>query len=410
MMAAHQRIRTALVALLALAAQVPAAGAQTPNIRVAGRVQTHFSTSSGDSSSSYNPSAVVGSAFEVRRLRIQADVRIGENVNLVVQPSFEMGALRMRDAFLRVVMAQSPTRGVGLTMGQEKKPFNRYSLTSSNNLMSIERGLRLRGFSGTAAAQVNLLEENGYVEHDLGAALDGWTAGGRVALKAGFYNGSGESAADVNNGKTFAARLTATAVQDAEGRPVLRLGAAVISRDRAVSTTATSTSFAPDSSRRTGAVAFDAEYGDFRPGLHLIADVVTGTALRAGTFCLNGATPIACRVDGGPRNFGNVRPNAPDSAFATFASVQVVAGWRWQFEDPAGTRLVKILEPALRVDWTDPNTGTGADAGLLITPVLNVYFSQTTILRAGVDLFRYHDAAGASRSARALRMSWQANF
>ncbi len=401
------RRATTVIALATLA--VTAAEAQTA-IRVAGRVQTQFSTSSGDSSSWYNPAGVVSSAFDVRRLRIQADVRLSENVNLVVQPSFEMGSLRMRDAYLRVVMAHTPTSGVGLMMGQEKKPFNRYTLTSSNNLLSIERGLRLRGFSGPVAAQANLLEDNGYVEHDLGAAVDGWTAGGRVGLKVGLYNGAGESAADVNGGKTIAARVTATAIQDSAGHPVLRLGAAFISRDRAVSTTATSAAFAPDSSRRTSAFALDAEWGDFRPGLHVIADLATGTALRAGAFCLNGATPIACRVDGAPRNFGNVRPNAPDSAFATFASFQAVAGWRWQLHDPRGTRLVKILEPALRVDYTDPDTGTPSDQGMLVTPVLNVYFSPTTVMRVGIDLYAYRDAAGAGRSARAFRVSWQANF
>ena len=47
---------------------------------------------------------------------------------------------------------------------------------------------------------------------------------------------------------------------------------------------------------------------------------------------------------------------------------------------------------------------------MLITPVLSVYFAQTMVLRAGLDLYRYQDATGASRSFRAFRVSWQANF
>ncbi len=391
----HRTLAIILPALLLGARQ---ARAQTPNVRIGGRIQAHFSTSDGDSTASYNPAAVVNSAFEVRRLRIQADVRIGENVTMVLQPSFEMGALRMRDAWVRVLLWRSTDAGIGLTMGQEKKPFNRYELTSSNTLPSIERGTRIRGFSGIAA-QNNLLEENGYLAQDLGASVDAFMLGNRVAVKAGLYNGSGESAADVNGGKTVVARAVGTVLQDAESRPVLRVGAAVISRDRAVTTTAASTAFAPDSAHRTSAWGVEAEWGDFRPGLHVIADLGGGTHLEDATY----------RYSVG-RNVGNLRPNAPDAAFSTFRSLHVVASWRWQFADPNGTRLVKILEPALRVDVTDPNTDRDDDAGLTITPVLNVHVSQTTLLRAGVDLYRYHDATGVTRSARAIRVAWQANF
>ncbi|MDP3775424.1 MAG: porin [Gemmatimonadales bacterium] len=397
-----------VLAIATSAAFATGAAAQTPNIRVAGRVQTQFATASGDSTGSFNPSAVVSSSYEIRRLRIQADVRLGDNINMVLQPSFEMGALRMRDAYLRVVLWHNPTSGFGLTMGQEKKPFNRYELTSSNNLLSIERGARFRGFSGVAA-QNNLLEENGYLAHDLGASADFTTWQNRFTVKAGLYNGSGESSNDVNNAKTFGARATATVIADEEARPVLRLGAAVVSRDRSVTTTATSTTFSPDSSRRTSAIGLDAEWGDFRPGLHVIADFASGKTLRSGTDCLNGTTAISCRVDVG-RNTANLRPNTPDSALATFRSFQVVGGWRWQPDDPNGTRLVKIIEPALRLDYTDPNTSRDDDHGMLITPVLNVYFAQTMVLRAGLDLYRYKDAAGASRSFHAFRLSWQANF
>jgi hypothetical protein len=380
-------------ALLATGAQ-----AQTPSVSVRGRIQTQFSTVSGDSSGIFNPHAQVNSSFEIRRLRIQTDVRIGDNINLVIQPSFEMSALRMRDAYLRVILARNATTSFGLTLGQEKKPFNRYELTSSNNLLSIERGARFRGLS-TVVAQNNLLEENGYLAHDIGASADLNLLSNRFTLKAGMYNGSGESSNDVNNAKTYGARATFTALLNAEQLPVLRVGAAFMSRDRAITTTSSSTVFSPDSSRRTAAFGLEAEWGDFRPGLHVIADFATGKALTNATY----------RYTVG-RNAGNLRPNAPDSAFSTFRSLQVIAAWRYQFDDPNGTRLVKIVEPALRLDMTDPNTSLDNDQGLLITPVLNVYFSQTTVMRAGLDLYRYHAADGSSRKVNAFRLSWQTNF
>ena len=395
-MLAHTAARVAVTLTLVHAAS--AARAQTPSVSIRGRIQTQFSTVSGDSSGIFNPHAQVNSSFEIRRLRIQADVRIGDNINLVIQPSFEMAALRMRDAYLRVIMARNATTSFGLTLGQEKKPFNRYELTSSNTLLSIERGARFRGLS-TVVAQNNLLEENGYIAHDIGASADANFLTNRLQLKAGMYNGSGESSNDVNNAKTYAASATVTALMSAEQLPVLRVGAVFISRDRAVTTTASSTAFSPDSSRRTSAFGLEAEWGDFRPGLHVIADFATGKHLENTAY----------RYTVG-RNAGNLRPNTPDSAFSTFRSLHVVAAWRHQFDDPNGTRLVKIVEPAVRVDMTDPNTSRDNDQGLLITPVLNVYFSQTTVLRTGLDLYRYKASDGSSRSVNAFRVSWQTNF
>lgn len=377
-----------------LTATAHGAAAQTPTVRIAGRIQTQFSAASGDSTSSFRPDSVAASSFEVRRLRFQADVQIGDDITMVLQPTFEMGALSMRDAWLRVGFA----RHFGLTVGQEKKPFNRYELNSSINLPSIERGARFRGFAG-AVAQNNLLEENGYIRHDIGASLDGSFAASRVTVKVGVYNGTGESANDVNDAKTYAARATGTVLVDAQRRPRLRLGAAFVARDRAVTTTRSSTAFSPDSARRTAAVAIDAEWGDFRPGLHVIVDFATGDHLG----------PSAARYDTG-RNFGNLRPNTPSAAFSRFRSLQVIGAYRVALRDVAGTRLIKFVEPALRIDITDPDTDRDDDAGTLLTPVLNLHFSQTTVLRAGLDLYRYADAVGADRSLRVVRFSWQASF
>ena len=398
----HRSLVSTLGFALALVS-AGAAAAQTPNIRVAGRVQTQFVATDGDSTSGYRPDLVASSGFDIRRLRIQADVRIGENVNMVLQPSFEMGALRLRDAYLRVAVARTATTQLGVTLGQEKRPFSRYELNTSNNLPSIERGARFRGFTSaqsSVAAQNNLLDYNNYIAHDIGANADLSLAGGRYVFKAGVYNGSGESAQDVNSAKSYGLRAIGTLIQDEAARPVLRVGGSVFSRDRAVCNTCTGTvTFFPDSSHRSTAFGLDAEWGDYRPGLHLLGDFAMGEHLDP-----------AYAVSGAPRNSGNVRPDIGDSAYTTFASIQLVAAWRWQLDDPAGNRLFKILEPALRLDITDVDVDTGDNGSMLITPALNLYFSQTTILRIGYDLYRYHDANAAQQTVTGLRVSWQANF
>ncbi|HYT70239.1 MAG TPA: porin, partial [Gemmatimonadales bacterium] len=130
--------------------------AQAPTIQVQGRIQAQYRFSSGDSTANYSTTGV-SNIFEIRRLRIQTNVRFGDNITLVIQPSFEMASLRMRDAFLRVGL--TPT--LGLVAGQEKSPFQRYELNSSNNLLSIERGLRVLRLSGKEALN-DILVQNGY--------------------------------------------------------------------------------------------------------------------------------------------------------------------------------------------------------------------------------------------------------
>ena len=368
--------------------------AQAPTIQVQGRIQVQYRSSSGDSSGNYND-ALVSNIFEVRRLRIQSNVRFGDNINLVIQPSFEMGALRMRDAYLRVGL--SPRFGV--TMGQEKSPFQRYELNSSNNLPSIERGVRILRLSNSEGLN-DVLVQNGYGSHDLGVFADYASAENKITVKAGVQSGSRESVTDVNNAKSFYARGTATVMTNTDNQPMLQVGASFGSRDRAIcqtpATGATCTTYYADSSKRTTAFGLDAEWGGFRPGLHVIADFASGKTV-----------PFANRVATG-RNTANLRTTA-DSALRTFMGLSLIGAYRLNTGGP-DTRVIKILEPALRVDYVDPNTDAGNNEGVLVTPALNIYFANTTILRAGFDFYSYKDATGTSRSAKELKFSWQANF
>lgn len=381
--------------VLAALAVTSVASAQAPNIRVAGRMQLQYRASGGDSSARYDPLAI-DQTFLIRRLRIQADVRFGDNILLVIQPSFEMGALRMRDAYLRVGL--SPR--VGITMGQEKSPFSRYELTSSNTLPSIERGVVISGLSAQQEAMNNEVVANGYGSHDIGAFVD-YTAP-KFTIKAGVQQGSRESSRDVNNAKSFYARATATVMTNADDQPVLQLGASLAARDRAVCRTFTGTSgpftctaFWADSSKMTTAFGFDFEWGGFRPGLHVIGD-----------FAIGDNVPVGRRYQGAPMNTGNVL-NTADSNVVKFLALQVVGAWRFLVGNE--TSVVRMIEPALRIDRTDPDTDIGDNEAFLITPAINVYFTNTVVLRAGFDYYSY--SVGATQfSAQQFIMSWQANF
>lgn len=389
-------LRSTLMTLGVVVCSAAVAAAQAPSVRVVGRVQAQYRASSGDSTGNYNVNAV-HNGFEIRRLRIETDVRFGDNINLLIQPSFEMGSLRMRDAYLRVALHPR----FGITAGQEKSPFNRYELTSANNILSVERGVRILGLSGKEGVN-DLLVSNGYSAHDLGVFADYTAPGSRFAVKVGLHNGSRESSTDVNNAKSFSGRATGIVLRNADAQPMLQVGASFASRDRAICSNCPAgplpitPAYYADSSKRTAAFGLDLEWGGFRSGLHVIADFATGDNV-----------PGTLRVNSG-RNTGNLRTSS-DSNVVTFRAFQVVGAYRL-VTSGSDTRVVKMLEPVLRIDVTDPNTDADDDAGVLLTPALNVHFGNTVILRAAFDVYRYTDAGGASKSAREVKFSWQANF
>lgn len=387
------RTHIASAALIAAAAVVgrPLA-AQAPAVRVAGRMQAQYRSASGDSTSAFNTNTVLN-GFEIRRLRIQTDVRFGDLILMVAQPSLEMGTLRMRDAYLRVGFSPH----FGLTVGQEKSPFLRYELNSSNNLPSIERGLRILGLAGREITD-DITVNNGYAAHDIGATVDYLSTGSRFTVKAGITNGSRESSTDANNAKSYVARVTATPLLNRDDQPLVQVGVSVAARDRAICSVCTGTiSYFPNQRYYTSAFGIDLEYGGFRPGFHVIADFATGDNV-----------PLALRANTG-RNTANLRATGPGNV-VTFRAFNVVAAWRHVVSTPESGKVVQLVEPALRVDFTDPNTAAANDQGLLITPVLNIYFTGTVIARIGLDWYRYRDAAATPRTAMELKVSWQANY
>jgi hypothetical protein len=246
----------------------------------------------------------------------------------------------------------------------------------------------------------DLLVNNGYGSHDLGAFLDYTATDNRFAIKVGVTNGSRESTTDVNNAKSFFGRLTTLLMTNADDHPMLQAGVSFASRDRAICQTlgaplSTCAAYYPDSSQATTAFGLDLEWGGFRPGWHIIADFATGDNV-----------PLSTRKTTG-RNSANL--DSATTRIATFRGMHVVGAYRMATRGQAN-RLVQIIEPALRVDYTDPDTDAADDEGLLITPALNLYFANTVVLRAGVDFYSYTDATGTSRSASEFKISWQANF
>jgi hypothetical protein len=356
--------RRIVIGMVALAVTTGAASAQTtyPNVKLTGRLQEQFYYFNNEP---YAATVGAKDNFFTRRARIEARGQISENVTVYIQPSFEGGrnlsslvttctgtpltcrttgrsGLRLRDAWVDVRFSPEGSKGgLYLRAGQEKRPYSRYELTSSNNLVSIERGA---GQGLVPRASNDLFGANGFLSHDVGASvryeykLDDVRL---VTLKLGAYNGQGESLNDVNNKKSFGARATAGLWSR------LDIGGSWFAHDGIVTVVAT-----PDSAFTNYAWGVDAQWG--KPGdegLFVLGEYLDG----------NDATVAKNKIRG----------------------IQGLAAYNYRFSSP--TSWLYAIEPAFRIDVADPNTTVENDRSTLITAVLGIYMSSKAQLRVAYE-------------------------
>jgi Phosphate-selective porin O and P len=344
---------------------------QYPNVRLSGRIQEQFYYFDNDA---YATVTGVNSNVFTRRARIEARGNISENVSIYIQPSFEGGrnlsnltttctsdpvppgggtptitcrttgrsGLRLRDAYIDVRFSPEASKSaLFLRAGQEKRPYSRYELTSSNNLPSIERG----GGQGLLPVGSNdLFGSAGFLSHDVGASLrleHKLTDLRLITVKFGAYNGQGESLNDVNNKKSFGARGTA-AITDK-----IDVGASWFSHDAIVTTDGVA-----DSSFSNSAWGVDAQYG--KPGdegFFALVEYLQGDNASADKLKMRGIQGVAAY---------NVRMTSPTS---------------WLY----------AVEPFARVDVADSDTDADDNGATLITAGVGVYMSSRAWVRLAYE-------------------------
>lgn len=361
-----------LLALASLALLAPGVGAQDttsqpafPDVRVAGRLQVQGYAL--DNAAYAGDDVGPESNFFIRRARIEVQGRIAERVSFVLQPSFENGRgaepnLRLRDAYvdLRLSPDESPAT-VTLRVGQSKRPFSRWELTSANNLPVIERGAG-RGLPGGAAN--DLFGRNGFLSQDLGTSVI--VEGGLATFQAGVYNGQGESFDDVNSAKSYGVRATIDPLAK------LSLGASYFSHDAIV----TPAAGAPDSSFRNDAWGIDGQWGRTgAPGLYALGEYLQG----------HDATESEAPIRG----------------------VSAVAAWHHRMT-ASPRQWLYAVEPAVRFDLADPNADVEEDRETLVGVVLGFYFSRTAQLRVGYERQSFEN--DALETVQGIRTAVTVNF
>jgi hypothetical protein len=371
--------RTVLLAVLAtvlysvpLAAQTIEAG--DVKLRLIGRVQTQFSTTSVDEDAliaAGRPLAVPASSFETRRIRFGAEIEYEQWLTGKLETELGLARLQIRDAFMN--LGFDPR--FQMRIGQFKKPFSLLQLTSSSIWPMIERGVRIRGLTesmlvqdslaaGPRVLQIfrggvvlgeeqDLLENFLYQNFELGAAVHGRFGG--FGYAAGVFNGSGWDRTDDNAEKSYAGRLTYKLPTELP----ITLGTAFSYREFRATVIPTTTE---------GGTAYEAdvEVGAFRrAGLHLLAEVTTGENLRQ-----------------------------PDD---DFLGAQGILTW---FVPLSGARL-EGLEFGGRASFGDPRRDIDGDDGLLLTPGVNIYFFGRNRLMLNWDFYQTGDRFTDENALRA---------
>ena len=325
------------VALFLWAGQVEAQvklNSRAAEITLTGRVHTQF-----------NSTSVAGqpaSQFLIRQARLAVEIEISDLVSGKVEPDFGEGNIALKDAYVRLTFDPA----FRATFGQFKRPFDLFQLTSSTEILVVERAGGIGGLDscngpGSICSLSQFSEKLSYSDRDIGVMLDGRVAQGRVQFMAAMFNGAGANKPDENGARSFGGRLAVSPVED------LSIAGNFGVHDYVVAGAGTEY-----------AVAFggDVEYGSYAQGFHVQAGVVAGD------------------------NWRNLVMGQP----STFVTAQGIVAYRVPI---AGNRYVSAIEPIGRVSWGDPDNGVSDDDGLLFTPGLVVHFTGRNKIAANIDIW-----------------------
>ena len=321
-------------------------------IKITGRLQAMYD---------YSTSAEeLTSVFLIRRARITLEVKINDWIRGKIQPDFSTGfglenGLRLNDAYVDFVFSE-PFR---IRMGQFKRPFDVFELTSSTQILVIERTGFVRDADscagvGAICSYSRLTEKLGFSDRDVGLEIGGMIAS-RWVWSASVTNGqifedivtfsSATDTTDVfSDGKSFGSRLEYRGSN-------LKVGANVAGHDYA-------NPVKLDQVEYGFGYGADVDWGSYSsPGLHVKAGVTAGD------------------------NWENLNTAGDPSNFWT---TQGIVAYRFGI-DSAKLEGIEVLG---RASFADPDTNASDDEGVLLTPGLVTYFSGRNKAAINVDIYK----------------------
>jgi hypothetical protein len=307
------------------------------HVEFGGRVHLQYNTSSAE--------GVPSSEFLLRRARLWGAARINDWIDGAVQVDFSEGQVSGRYAYIRLSLDPA----FAVSFGQMKRSFDLFELTSSSQILVIERDGGIRGAGSCAGvgglcSYTRLSEQLEFSAPDVGVLVAGDLAGGRLSYQATLTNGTGANAREENDAKSTSARVEWHAPH------AVRLGVNAGIHDFPNPVTG--------SDAYASALALDVEVGDFDDGFHLQAGIFTG------------------------ENWRNLDDAGEGSRFV---AAQGIATYRIPTR---GHHRIVGVEPLARLSWGDPDTELASDGGLLMTPGLVLHFEGRNKMAANLDAWR----------------------
>jgi len=350
----NRRLWALVLAALALSATNAAAQVEIKSkaveIKITGRLQAEYDYSSA--------AEELSTVFLIRRARITLEIKINDFISGKIQPDYSTGfgfsnGLRLKDAYIDMNFAPEFI----LRMGQFKRPFDIFELTSSTQILAIERTGIVRGADdcagvGSLCSYSRFTERLAYSDRDVGVGIGGVVAGHWV-WSASMTNGNrfeetvrfieADTFEVFSEGKSFGSRLEYRAAD-------LKVGANVAAHDYANPVKLDRVDYGIG-------YGADVDWGNWTSGLHLQAGITAGD------------------------NWRNLDEAGNPS---TFWTTQAIVVYKFPL---AGGHRVEALEPVARISYGDPDTDVSDDGGLLITPGFVVFFSGRNKLAVNMDIY-----------------------
>ncbi len=344
----HRPIRPrAAIPLAVLAALALAAPLHAQNVSVHGidslhlraNIQPRFDTTTVDGEPS--------SGWEVRRARIMLRMFAAGWIRADVEGDFGRGRARLTDGYVRMDFAPEAR----VRAGQFKKPFDALELTSSRELLVVERDGLPRG-AGLPTPN-GVVHELGYNDRDIGAEWSGRFA--PLTLTAGFWNGAGANASEDDDGKQVGVRAEVPVGGD------WRLAGAWAGIRRSAPEEAPGAD-----GRWWNAFEVAATAGEYaEPGWKALLQLMAGDG-----------EPLGVEVT---------------SDLARFTTLQALAAY---YVPVFSVPYVVGVEPVARFGWADPDTDADDDEATLWTAGINLYHHEHVKTQLQVDHVRPSEGDG----------------
>jgi len=375
--AAATLARRGIVAAAALGAAAVARPAQgqvqlesgATTIGLSGRFQVQaISGSCSDYDSSAPPSTLCSEDVPaldmfIRRARLTLDVTFNEWISGRFEPDFaEVDGVTLKDAYGLLDLRPGDDRlEARIKIGHFKRPFDGFQMTSSTQILTIERDLDIPGVSGTTALSLDeLTTRNHLSDRDIGVMVDGATAGDRFHFWLGVFNGSSDTDnGDLDTEKQFIGRA----------RYGFDLGEHPLAVSGAVAVTDIPYLGADEALDARYFAAFElfAEVGGWGGGPHVQTGIVFGkNALE------------------------NELGEAPDLAvgdpLASMLTWQAIGSYKLDVGDAF---FIEAIEPLIRITVADPNTDIDSNTVFGFTPGVQIFFGGRNKLALNYDFVSF---------------------